>query len=676
MFSEIFNVKLLFLLFFLAIYSFSVSIFNSDRRSTVNRLFIILMLSSSINNLIGFLAEILQTPGLNYTLSGIGNLGQLACPILYLHFSMAFPSPDSRVVSERIRTTLIPLCYFLPICYLTFFYSCCRTEVFHQAVAVYQLIFMFSALWVLGRKLELSKFELKRQQLTWVILAFSFNFILMSVLNFLESFTNLQFYLENLVSPVLLFFLLSPPILEFNWDNFNFLIRRSFTYVVVMVLLLVFFLFMYEQVIVHLGERVKYGYLLDILLLLSIFIAFQPFRNTIYQLTGKFFSRDWARYEEEILSFSKECLEILEPEMLVDLLRGKLVHVLKPERVEIVLDPDGVLEENNPGLYDFLMRHDFIDLRSEADRNSALGIDLPYLIPLKKGETLHGYIALGLKKNGNSYNEQDLTLLRQLSLNTNIALHNSLLFKNLEETNQKLMAASGELADKEKKLQEADRMVAIGRMTTQIAHEIKNPLGIIRLSADELNEQKLQPEAKKLVTYIHHETEKLTKFMNNLLFFTADKVLNPQKIELPSFLKTLLEQIMPQALYPGITLHLDLADSHIFFDPEKLKTVVSNLVINATEAMFSKGNIFIHTRTEQGFVLLEISNDGPEIPAGIRDQIFRPFFTTKIKGGGLGLAIVKQILGKGNALISIESSATLTTFSLKFPGGEPCPKSW
>lgn len=228
------------------------------------------------------------------------------------------------------------------------------------------------------------------------------------------------------------------------------------------------------------------------------------------------------------------------------------------------------------------------------------------------------------------------------------------LSEDLAETNRSLRQAQEEA-------RRAERLAALGQLSAGLAHEIRNPLGVIKGSAEILN-QKLaasDPMAQELSGYIYTEVNRVSALVSRFLDFARPSQLNIQ----PEDLTEVLESCIKTATEQGATAHVritrDYADSlpRAMVDRELCEQVFTNLLMNACEAMGEQGGeLKVRVRPAQAQVAVEIEDSGPGIPEAMREQIFNPFFTTKKTGVGLGLAIVSKIVDAHGGTLKLVSA--------------------
>jgi signal transduction histidine kinase len=255
--------------------------------------------------------------------------------------------------------------------------------------------------------------------------------------------------------------------------------------------------------------------------------------------------------------------------------------------------------------------------------------------------------------------------------------------------NNEIVNLNTELADKMRRLKEAQdellrkgRMEQLGQLTATVAHELRNPLGAVRTSAF-LLERKLKDKGlgvEAQLTRINNGITRCDSIITQLLDFSRTKQVAASPADLDAWLATTIEEEarrIPAAVAIDCTLGLDARQ--VPFDPARLQRAVINLISNAAEAMVGTGDdpskftvsnpvIRVATRVEADMAVLEVSDNGPGIPAEIVDKIREPLFTTKSFGTGLGIPAVEQIVVQHGGRLDISSQPGQgARFSLYLP---------
>jgi len=226
---------------------------------------------------------------------------------------------------------------------------------------------------------------------------------------------------------------------------------------------------------------------------------------------------------------------------------------------------------------------------------------------------------------------------------------------------------------------QSERLAVVGSMAAKLAHEIRNPLGTVKLNLDLLGDEvgQLGPgssvstdEAKALLKAVNSEIRRMERLAEDYLQFSRLPKLNRKPIALNELLLRELEFLAPMlsAAQVGLTTDFDSTMPAIQADPDQLWQAVLNLIRNAMEAMPRTGTLTLRTANEDGEVALHVTDTGKGMNEEEWSQIFRPFFTTKPSGTGLGLTLVQQIIVEHGGRIECSSLAGRgTTFSIYFP---------
>jgi two-component system sensor histidine kinase HydH len=234
-------------------------------------------------------------------------------------------------------------------------------------------------------------------------------------------------------------------------------------------------------------------------------------------------------------------------------------------------------------------------------------------------------------------------------------------YKSLAE---KLTETNRRLAEVQEEAQRSERLAALGQMSAGLAHEIRNPLGVIKGSAEMLNKKLADsnPLASELAGYISSETNRLSSLVARFLDFAR-----PESLELiPGNIQEVVERALSAvtAQRPNAKVKVVRAYAvqlpQVRMDERLCEQVFQNLALNAYEAMEPDGGtlrVEIATAQRDGISGVEVvlRDSGPGIPPEICEQIFNPFFTTKKTGVGLGLSIVSKIVDEHRGSLRVES---------------------
>jgi two-component system sensor histidine kinase HydH len=212
----------------------------------------------------------------------------------------------------------------------------------------------------------------------------------------------------------------------------------------------------------------------------------------------------------------------------------------------------------------------------------------------------------------------------------------------------------------ERKLQHAERLSLMGQMTASIAHEIKNPLGSIKGAAQILKGDNLSNEEKlEFADIIEKETDRLDHVVTDFLSYARPTPTNFSDVDLSEILHSAHKQLSFQAGSQNIIIDIPRQELPIIkADPDKLRQVILNIMLNAFQAMPDGGRISISCRILEDKpkkIEIEMADSGHGIPSADIARIFDPFFSTKSRGSGLGLATTQAIIKEHKGEIMAES---------------------
>jgi len=216
----------------------------------------------------------------------------------------------------------------------------------------------------------------------------------------------------------------------------------------------------------------------------------------------------------------------------------------------------------------------------------------------------------------------------------------------------------------------AERLATIGQFAAGIGHELRNPLGVVESSAFLVSKRLEQlgvsdPGVARHMEKITTEVKRSGKTINDLLELAKNRPMKRRHVDAREFT---VEAVAAAHLAPAVRVSVEVpAGLPLDADPDQLTRVVTNLLINAGQAMTDSGQIWIDGQREGTTTTLRVRDDGPGVPVDVRDRIFEALFTTKAKGSGLGLALCRRIVEAHGGTIALDASERGAAFKIVVP---------
>jgi len=295
---------------------------------------------------------------------------------------------------------------------------------------------------------------------------------------------------------------------------------------------------------------------------------------------------------------------------------------------------------------------------------------------ITSGKTWHGELKNKAKDGSYFWNKQTImprfdnkkTICGYISIGTDITTE--------KELSEKLTQIEDSLVQQNKNLQEKikrksdeiikkEKLSMLGTMASRLAHDLKNPLTVVKAYSDILSKQledKMNYEMKMKVSKLKSSIADMSNIIEDVLDFSRTVELDLQKNSIFKILMTALENVdNPKQ----INVNINYSDIQIICDSKKIEAVFSNLLSNSIQALEEIGEINVRITEESNHVLITVEDTGPGILEDDMPRIFEPLFTTKQKGTGLGLSICKNIINLHGGDIIVKN--TPTTFIVSIP---------
>jgi two-component system sensor histidine kinase HydH len=235
----------------------------------------------------------------------------------------------------------------------------------------------------------------------------------------------------------------------------------------------------------------------------------------------------------------------------------------------------------------------------------------------------------------------------------------------ISELGRDIDKMSSELEKLNRDLISSERLTSIGSLASRLAHDLRNPLSVIKNSVEILRlrlnpymDEKIDHQLAMIgraVSRMSHQIEDVLDFVN----------IAHLKLETSSLITIIESAILSTDIPKSVKINMPKNSTTVTCDPYRLEVAISNLLKNASQAMDGKGEITIRILDKDNDVLIEIEDVGPGIPESEMDKIFEPLYTTKQTGTGLGLASCKSIVEKHGGTLTARNNPT--TFTIQLP---------
>lgn len=218
------------------------------------------------------------------------------------------------------------------------------------------------------------------------------------------------------------------------------------------------------------------------------------------------------------------------------------------------------------------------------------------------------------------------------------------------------------------RLQRGERLATFGQLVASIAHELRNPLGVIDSSLFLLR-KRVAPDNEPVVRHLDKiagQVKLSNRIIQNLLDMVRDRPSNPRAVVVETLLAEAIESL---GVPTGLTLDTAVPPELVVWaDADQARQILVNLLNNAIEAAGPAGTVRVEARVDGADVKIRVSDSGPGIDPAVRGRLFEPLVTTKVRGIGLGLALCQRLAQRNHGVITLGSGAlTGATFDLMLP---------
>ncbi|MEE8575811.1 MAG: ATP-binding protein [candidate division Zixibacteria bacterium] len=305
------------------------------------------------------------------------------------------------------------------------------------------------------------------------------------------------------------------------------------------------------------------------------------------------------------------------------------------------------------------------EMSSRTDREILTCFDPGIVVPLIYQTRLTGILALSDKISGRDFSLDDIEFLSIIGNQISVAFENARLYEGEREAINQLRAAQQQLL-------QTERLAALGEMSAKVAHEVNNPLGIIKNYLHLIRDDSdARTETVDNVKIVSEEIDRIAGIVRQLIDFHRPVSSETVPVDVVPILEDVLRLMNRQLASASVKVERSFPDeiSAVMATPEGLKQVFLNLIINARDAMQDGGDLSIDVQPESGRLIISFTDTGPGIPPEIIARIFEPFFSTKEDRGGtgLGLSVCYGIIKTYRGTIRFENRKSGGRFIIELP---------
>lgn len=403
-------------------------------------------------------------------------------------------------------------------------------------------------------------------------------------------------------------------------------------------------------------------FLFSILLLLLVLFLF-----TIYRITSRI-RRDREkkkRNEDSQVGFVVDTFHELVSKLKEKEKELETLHKKAEERADVMENyNENILQSVPSGVISLDSNRNITKVNSAAEKILDIKADAAIGETYDKvfGEPLKGFLEKNL-----IIGRAEMQYTTRSGKNMHIGLAITPLFDAAKKAIGQLMVFSdlSELKSLEAQAELRDRLSSLGEMAAGMAHELRNPMGVIA-GYTKLLSKKTDPSTAHVVDAISKEISVMDRIIADFLSFARPTELNISELDPAQIIMGCVENIIGDRKDIKVCLNIE-GMPHMQGDEILMRQTFTNLIQNAVEAMPQGGELRFSFSTEADHIEISISDSGHGIPEKIKDKIFMPFYTTKDKGTGLGLAIVHKIVVSHQGDITSESGGYGTTFRVRLP---------
>jgi signal transduction histidine kinase len=666
-------------------------VLSSNPKNMANRLFACFVLAFATWNVGEFIMINSQNAktaalGVKIVFAGISFI-----PVFFLHFSNVFPIKQHRYVIPKTFVFI----YLIPVAILTTFYWSFQIDIhrlqefrnvfyygfqFRKPMvfgAFFSMILILSGVYItwgvrnLLRSLQRTRLTQQKLQIQYLIfgmLSMALAGTAVNVLNHVLKLNWPVFFLVSLYS-ILVSLFFAVALIRYRLLDIHILIRGGIVYSFLSGLILA----VYVLLIKNIGETISQTYttrslLVESALLVALVYLLRPFQRKAEDFIDRFFYKERFQYRRDLLEFSRSIIDLVEMRELLKMIGTFVIQTFHLDKVCIVLwnrerhEYRTAWENNAENTRDVVWdgelakcilmagkSHELAEYLAQDEDMEArvsvlFGQGFEIAVPLVMKQSPLGLMFLGKKLSREDYTNEEINFLDTFAVQTSLAISRGLIYRDM--------------ILKDRQIMQSEKLASLGQLAAGVAHEIRNPLGIISGSAETLLKQRDPRTRQEMTRYIMEESERINSMVTNFLNFARPKEPRLRRYNLGDLITKTLQLITPQARSRDVDIVREIPDEPIMtrIDPEQMQQALMNIALNAIESMPQGGiwSVALSKNGENG-VVIRMSDTGSGISRDNLRKIFDPFFTTKDKGTGLGLSIAYTIVESHGGTISASS---------------------
>ena len=673
---------------FVISYPFGSYMFIREPNLVINRLFILIILSPFIQDLINMLYwhKIMPFEGLSY----FDDISVWLLPPLYFHFIDSF---EERLISwKRFFAYYLAASAFFAAYYVFN----------HQIIQYLYIALSCAALVKLWFKTSSSGRAINRYyEKIQHVLIYSGFLINYALLSFTALYGITGGDKLKLLSPLIIVAFIASALLKVRLANILYILKKSTIYS----LFLFIFIFSYIAATVYLFNYFQiidnmYAIYYMALFFILFAIIFRPIVDYIRNFIDSHIFKIAFNYKQIVDNFSRKISTLVQFHDIINLVSTTFAETFKLNAVlfyNITL-PDanievlyGEIKTDAPPKIDDVISYFsklyplnlniqkfeplFVNYLSSEKLSAEFLNFLTYykisiIFPVYHENIILGFCFLGYKYMKDEYNDDDIQLISTILNQAQVAFTNAKIYNNLLASNNMLEKTIIELKNTQNELAKKEKLAALGHLAANVAHEVKNPLGIMKVAASTL-ESSLgeKPKLKDLAVFINKEIDRLNSFVSELLDFTKHRDLKLSSVNIGELINEVIQKtaIYVKSESKDIEINKQIADDNaphsanliLNLDYDQILRALINIIFNAADAIdeSKKGTIIVSMSKSDcgGYMIIFIEDNGRGISEINLKNVIQPFYTTKKRGTGLGLAVATQIIEKHGGRLEIKS---------------------